>query len=274
MSATGHDDLEVPLLGRGRLHDLDRAAAARGSGRPPRPAGRWPTARSAGPGCSSSASSRSRERARWAPRLVPATACTSSTITVSTPRSDSRACEVSMQEQRLGRGDQDVGRGAGEGPPLVGRGVAGAHADGDVGRGQARAASAACRMPASGRAQVALDVDGQRLERARRRAPGSAAPLLGGRARAASRSSAHRNAASVLPEPVGATTSACWPRLIASQAPAWAAVGAPKAPRNHSAVAGEKRSSTSAPGPLPGSLCWGEAIGASVPPATDSRATE
>ena len=29
--------------------------------------------------------------ARWAPRLVPATACTSSTITVSTPRSDSRA---------------------------------------------------------------------------------------------------------------------------------------------------------------------------------------
>jgi hypothetical protein len=52
------------------------------------------------------------------------------------------------------------------------------------------------------------------------------------------------------------------------------AVGALKELRNHSAVAGEKRSSTSAPGPLPGSLCVGEAIGASVPPATDSRATE
>ncbi len=42
-------------------------------------------------GCSSSASRRSSESARCAPRLVPATACTSSTITVSTPRSASRA---------------------------------------------------------------------------------------------------------------------------------------------------------------------------------------
>ena len=53
-------------------------------------------------GRSSSSSSRSRETARWAPRLVPATACTSSTITVSTPRSDSRACEVSIRNSDSG----------------------------------------------------------------------------------------------------------------------------------------------------------------------------
>ena len=48
-------------------------------------------------GRSSSSSRRSRERARWAPRFVPATAWTSSMITVSTPRRDSRACEVSIR---------------------------------------------------------------------------------------------------------------------------------------------------------------------------------
>ena len=48
-------------------------------------------------GASSRASRRSRETARWAPRLVPATACTSSTITVRTPASAARACEVSMR---------------------------------------------------------------------------------------------------------------------------------------------------------------------------------
>ena len=53
-------------------------------------------------GLSSSSSSRSSEIARWAPRLVPATACTSSMITVSTPRSDSRACEVSIRNSDSG----------------------------------------------------------------------------------------------------------------------------------------------------------------------------
>lgn len=48
-------------------------------------------------GRSSRASSRSRESARCAPRLVAQTACTSSTITVSTLRSDSLACEVSSR---------------------------------------------------------------------------------------------------------------------------------------------------------------------------------
>src|SRR6476661_11102799 len=64
------------------------------------------------------------------------------------------------------------------------------------------------------------------------------------------RSMAHRKADRVLPEPVGATTTQWWPELIASQAPACAVVGAWKLLRNHAAVDGEKRSSTSAGLPL------------------------
>ena len=103
-----------------------RSSASRGwttsTGRPParnvrhlveRADGR-PTARSAAPGRSSSSSSRSRDSARWAPRLVPATACTSSTITVLDPAQRLPGGRGEQQEQRLGRGDQHVGRGAGE----------------------------------------------------------------------------------------------------------------------------------------------------------------
>jgi hypothetical protein len=56
----------------------------------------------------------------------------------------------------------------------------------------------------------------------------------------ASRSIAARNAASVLPEPVGAITSASWPAPMACQAPSWAAVGAAKALSNQARVSGEK----------------------------------
>ena len=60
------------------------------------------------------------------------------------------------------------------------------------------------------RAQVALDVVGERLQRADvHDARARAAARL---ALALSRSSAHRNAASVLPDPVGADTSTCSPR--------------------------------------------------------------
>ncbi len=62
----------------------------------------------------------------------------------------------------------------------------------------------------------------------------------------ASRSRAHRNAARVLPDPVGATTRACCPPATASHAPVWAAVGPSNAPVNQSRVAGEKRSRTEA----------------------------
>ncbi len=53
-------------------------------------------------GVSSRASRRSSEMARCAPRFVPASACTSSTITVVTPRSESRACEVRTRNSDSG----------------------------------------------------------------------------------------------------------------------------------------------------------------------------
>ena len=53
-------------------------------------------------GVPSSASSRSSDRARCAPRLVAQTAWTSSMITVSTPRSASRAAEVSSRNSDSG----------------------------------------------------------------------------------------------------------------------------------------------------------------------------
>ena len=53
-------------------------------------------------GRSSSASSRSRVTARWAPRLVPATAWISSRMIVSTPSSDSRAREVRTRNSDSG----------------------------------------------------------------------------------------------------------------------------------------------------------------------------
>ena len=54
---------------------------------------------------------------------------------------------------------------------------------------------------------------------------------------------AHKNAASVLPEPVGATTSVSSPLPIACHAPAWAGVGSANAPSNQARVAGENPSS-------------------------------
>jgi hypothetical protein len=51
-------------------------------------------------------------------------------------------------------------------------------------------------------------------------------------------SSAHRKAASVFPEPVGAHTSTCSPRAIAGHACACAGVGAANASSNHARARG------------------------------------
>jgi hypothetical protein len=59
-------------------------------------------------------------------------------------------------------------------------------------------------------------------------------------------SRAHKKAASVLPDPVGAMTSAFSPAEMACHAPICAAVGRAKTSRNQVAVAGEKTSSGSA----------------------------
>ena len=78
--------------GRAPARNVDTSSSGRTvADRPMRCAGR-----------SNSSSSRSNERARWAPRFVPATACTSSRITVVTPRSDSRAAEVSSRNSDSG----------------------------------------------------------------------------------------------------------------------------------------------------------------------------
>ena len=110
MSSTGTTTVQLePLLGAGAARPRP-ARRRRGTGRPPRSAAPSRTGRCAGRVARSRASSRSSDSARWAPRLVPATACTSSTITVWTPRSVSRACAVEHQEQRLRGRDQDVRR--------------------------------------------------------------------------------------------------------------------------------------------------------------------
>ncbi len=74
-----------------------------------------------------SASSRSSDSARCAPRLPPASACTSSTMTVCDPAQRLPRLRGQQQEQRLRGRDQDVGRLAGHLAALVGGGVAGPH---------------------------------------------------------------------------------------------------------------------------------------------------
>jgi len=207
-------------------------------------------------GRSSSASSRSRDSARWLPRLVAQTACTSSMMTVCTPRSDSRAALVRMRNSdsgvvmRMSGGRRAKARrsSAGVSPDRIATDTSGT---GTPSR------TAACRMPASGERRLRSTSTASALSgltySTRQRRDG-----LVGAGAAASRSSDQRKAASVLPEPVGATTSVWSPRLIASQAPRWAAVAASKAPANHARVAAENWSSTP---PL---------MGTSVPPPTDS----
>ena len=119
----------------------------------------------------------------------------------------------------------------------------------------------ACPIPTSGERRLrstsvasALSGDTYSTRHAERSGSGAVVTSL---------SMAHRNADSVLPEPVGATTSVCCPDEIASQAPSWAAVGAVKLDRNHAAVAGENRSSTSAIALL--------SSGSTLSRATDSR---
>src|SRR5664280_2050626 len=82
--------------------------------------------------------------------------------------------------------------------------------------------------------------------------PGCApVPAPGGAGRAGSRTSRsrhHRNAASVLPLPVGAWRRTWPPSAIAAQPSTWAGVGAAKASRNQVATGGLNRARGSATG--------------------------
>ena len=193
-------------------------------------------------GCASRASSRSRVSARCEPRFEPATACTSSMITVVTPSSVSRALAVSMRYRlsgvviKMSGGDFCSARRSALGvsplrTPTVMFGATPPNR------------SAVCVTPMSGERRLRSTSTPSALSglmystRVRRR--GSS-----GGGSAASRSIDHKNAASVLPEPVGATTSAWRPVEMASHAPSCAGVGAGNAPVNHSRVAGANLPST------------------------------
>ena len=225
MSSTGTTTLQLePLLAR-RLHHRDLAARRPGSPRPPRPAGPWPTARSAGRAARRvrlGAAIRERVQALQRHREMGAARAARQRVhlvdddPLHAPEGLPRLGRE-QQEQRFRRGDQHVRRFAGQLPPLIRGGVARPHRDVDVRllqpRGSApragyrsagHAGSARCRSPAPG--------SGRYTE------PGTAACGSAGEGVAASRSSAHRNAASVLPEPVGAMTSVSSPLPIAAHA--------------------------------------------------------
>ena len=173
-----------------------------------------------------SSSSRSSDSARCAPRLVATSAWISSTMTVSTGRQHRARPRGEQQEQRLRRRDQDVRRMAEHARALVGGRVARADARPWAGGRRRRAARPCARCPRAARAGCA------RRRRpapaaARRRGCGSARPSAGTGANI-SRSIAARNAASVLPEPVGAKSSVERPAWISGQPSSCARVGAGK----------------------------------------------
>ena len=159
-----HLDGDLDRLRDRRLDHRPPAGRRPGTWRPRRSGAPWPRARSAGPGASSSSSSRSSDSARCAPRLVPTTACTSSTITVCTPRSDSRAAEVSIRNSDSGVVTSTSGgvrancrrSSAGVSPVRMPTVMSGTGSPSRRGG-----------LPDAGQrgAQVALHVDGQRLER-------------------------------------------------------------------------------------------------------------
>ena len=115
-----------------------------------------------------------------------------------------------------------------------GRRVAGTRGDRDLGHLdpelRRRAADPGQRRP-----EVALDVVGERLERAD--VEHAHRPEPAGRGSVISRSRHHRKAARVLPEPVGAWISVCRPPLMAGQPSSWARVGVANASANQVRVA-------------------------------------
>ena len=164
-------------------------------------------------GRSSIASRRSSDSARCAPRLVPATACTSSTMTVCTPARESRAAEVNIRNS-----DSGVVIRMSGGLVISSRRLAGVVSPERtptlIAGGVWPVRSAMREMPVSGVRRLrststanALSGDtySTRVERV-------------GEGSRASPSIAHRNAASVLPDPVGAMTRVLSPSAMAFHA--------------------------------------------------------
>ncbi len=154
--------LLAPCSGRRAATPLRRGSA------PPRRAGaasrRGRCAAAAARRRGRSASRRSSDSARCAPRLPGTSAWISSMITVSTVVSRSRAFDVSRRNSDSGVVMRMSAGLPQEACALVGRRVAGADGDGRRGDGDALRLRDV-RDAGQRRAQVALDVDGQRLER-------------------------------------------------------------------------------------------------------------
>ena len=130
------------------------------------------------------------------------------------------------QVERLRRGDEHVGRVAQHRCALLLRRVAGA----DGRRRCRRRSPSAARAGSSRRRRRGPSA-------ARRRRAGSSSPPSGSATR---RSRPQRNAASVLPEPVGAETITCSPPAIAGQAWCCASVGSSNERVNQSRTCGVK----------------------------------
>ena len=166
-----------------------------------------------------SASSRSRLRARWAPRFEPGDRVDLVDDDVLDVAEHLAGRAGEHEVERFGGGDQDVRRVAGDLAAILGRGVAGPAGDRDVRRLGAEPRGRE-RDAGQRRAEVALDVVGQRLERRdvqdADRCPGLSR-VATGLGSVASRSRHHRNAARVLPLPVGAWMSVCRPLAMAAQ---------------------------------------------------------
>ena len=147
--------------------------------------------------------------------------------------------------QRLRRGDQDVRRVLRHLRALADRRVAGAHRDADLGELHALARGALGEL-GERRLEVALDVVRQRLERRDVEDRGAVARAARSSPRRTSSSRHARNAASVLPEPVGAAISTSSPARDPRPARRAAARSARRSARGTSrAISGWNASSTS-----------------------------
>ena len=214
------------------------AAPRRPETAPPRPAAAaWPTARSAAAAARTAppaapATAPGGRRACWAPARGSRRRSPSRS-----PRSRSRAFEVSSRYSDSGV----VIRMSAASRPNCARSRAG------VSPVRTATAGMRCVRPGlrrqvgdagDGRAQVALDVHRQRLQRRHVQHPAAVAACRAGGGPNIRRSMACRNAASVLPLPVGASSRVDSPAASAGQASRWASVGAGNDRSNQARVGG------------------------------------
>ena len=143
------------------------------------------------------------------------------------------------QVEGLGRGDEDVRRAAEHLRPLAGRRVASPHLDAD-GLGRETFPGRELVDGLERTEQVLLHVVAERLERGRRTPRDVRSSRRLSSASRSNRSSAARNAESVLPEPVGAAMSTSSPARMRGQPRLCGSEGVPSADRNQRCTSGWK----------------------------------